>query len=190
MWFSKKKKEAEKAPAEKTVQEILGEMIAKQSRTEGVQVRIGLYKAEDAPCAFLKKTDLGPTLREDLGEEGALLLYYKESEAKLVFCLTFSYGEGSDEMELIGECLDSIDIEEDEELLLPGDITAIHTEYMVDENDEVLDATDINFISEGVEKKDLARAADSLVGHVFDWLDAVYEAFEEEFGEGDGEDEE
>jgi hypothetical protein len=36
-----------------------------------------------------------------------------------------------------------------------------------------------------VEKKDVARAAESLVGHVFDWLDTVYEAFEEEFGEGD-----
>ena len=189
MWFSKKKKETEKAPAEKTVQEILGEMIAKQSRTEGVQVRIGFYKPENAPCAFLKEEDLGPTLREDLGEEGAVLLYYLESEKKLVFRLTFSYGEGSDEMELIGECLDSIDIEEDEELRLPGDVTAIHTEYMVDENDEIIDATDINFISEGIEKEDVARAADSLVGYVFHWLDVVYETMEEEFGEGD-EDEE
>ena len=40
-------------------------------------------------------------------------------------------------------------------------------------------------IAEGVEKKDVARAAESLVGYVFDWLDTVYEAFEEEFGEGD-----
>lgn len=184
MGFFKKKKEAEK-----TVQEMLGEAIAKQRRTEGRTVRIGVFKEGNAPCAFMKETDLGPALREDLGEEGAVLLYYKESEGELVLRLTFSYGEGSEEMKLLEECLDSIYIEEDEELILPGDITRIHTEYMVDENDEVVDATDVNFIAEGVEKKDVARAAESLVGHVFDWLDTVYEAFEEEFGEGD-EDEE
>jgi hypothetical protein len=128
MGFFKKKKEAEK-----TVQEMLGEAIAKQRRTEGRTVRVGVFNPKNAPCAFLAKTDLGPALREDLGEEGAVLLYYVESEGELVFRLTFSYGEGSEEMKLIAECLDSIYIEEDEELILPGDITRIHTEYIVDE---------------------------------------------------------
>ena len=185
MCFFKKKKKASEESDATIVGRLLGNVLYNHRRTEKRTVRVGVFNPKNAPCAFLEKTDLGPALRGDLGEEGAVLLYYVESEGELVLRLTFSYGEGSEEMKLLEECLDSIYIEEDEELILPGDVTRIHTEYMVDENDEVVDATDVNFIAEGVEKKDVARAAESLVGYVFDWLDTVYEAFEEEFGEGD-----
>ena len=118
--------------------------------------------------------ELGPTLREDLGGDGKVLLYYNTDESKLVLMLTFCYGQGSAEMELIAECIDDMNIGEEDPL--PGDISHVHTVYI-----EGRELSEVNFISENVKKKDLRMAADRLLDRVFDWLDILYEAFEDEF---------
>ena len=180
MCFFKKKKKASEESDATIVGRLLGNVLYNHRRTEKAPVTLGTYKKNGAPCAFIKT--LGPTLQADLGDDGGVNLTYLEKEETLVLTLGFDYVEGSAEIEIIQECLDSIDLDAEE--TLPGDVTHIHTVYCEDEAGAPLD-TEIEFKAEGVARADLEFAARSLVDHIFDWLDTVYEAFEEEFGEGD-----
>ena len=175
MCFFRKKKNHTPAPAtatEESLQKILGDTLYAQARAEGKPVNYGLGAKTKNPCAQI--SELGPTLREDLGPSGKVFASYDEAEEKLTMTLTFSYAKGSEEIKLVEECLDSFDLEEEQ--TLPGDITDYEIIYYTDAPE-----TDILFHAEGVSRADLKVAANSLFGQVFDWLDIVYEAFEEEF---------
>ena len=187
MCFFKKKKKASEESDATIVGRLLGNVLYNHRRTEKAVIGFGTYvDAEyDAPCAFIK--NLGQALKADLGGDGGVTLLYREKEEMLVLVLKFAYIEGSAEMEIIEECVDSIDLDAEE--TLPGDVTGIQTLYCESKEGEPL-YTKIEFKAEGVARKDLEFAARSLVDHIFDWLDIVWEAMEDEFGEGEDEDEE
>lgn len=176
MFFRKKKKEQTPVPAaidqSLEIKKTLRDTLAAAPRVEGKEVGIGILKKDAYPSAFVKV--LGPTLKEDLGDAGRVIFYYNTAKEELTLLLSFCYGQDSAEMEVIQDCLDTFDLEDENPL--PGDVRRLHTTYI-----ENADLTEINFISEGVTHKNLKEAADRLVSFVFDWLDIVYEAFEEEF---------
>lgn len=172
MCFFRKKKKNTAPVADNSLQRILGEALYAQARVEKKPVSYGILTPSQSPFAKIK--ELGPTLLEDLGPSGKVFVSYDESEERLTMTLTFSYAKESEEMKLIGECLDDFDLEEED--TLPGDITDLEIIYYTD-----VPETDILFYADGVQVKELKRAAESLFGQVFDWLDVVYEAFEDEF---------
>ena len=174
MCFFGKKKKAVADPDMMEMRKILGNVLSNHRRTEKAPICHGIFADFGAPCAYIKT--LGRALLEDLGKDGEVILYYHQKEKMLVLELTFSYVDGSDEMAIIQECLECFDTEEEE--TLPGDVTRTCTDFFTD-------ATEIQFIAEDVERKDLEFAARSLVGHIFDWLDIVWENIQEEFGEDD-----
>lgn len=171
MFFRKKKeKAAECSPSE--VQKLLSQALLAQARVENALIGVGTVRGGTLPCAFIKQ--MGKTLKEDLGERGRAAVWYNAAEKELTLLLTFSYKEGSEEISLVEECLDSFDLDEEDKL--PGDVCEIETCYVTSK-----DVTEIHFTSFGVAKDVLALAADRLLSQVFDWLDVVYESFEEEF---------
>jgi len=170
--FGRKKNKVAPAAAEESLQKILGEALYAQARVEKMPVSYGILAQSQSP--FAKMKELGPTLLEDLGPSGKVFVSYDESEERLTMTLTFSYAKESEEMKLIGECVDEIDLDETD--TLPGDITDLEIIYYTD-----VPETDVLFYAEGVKAADLKTAANSLFGRVFDWLDIVFEAFEDEF---------
>lgn len=175
MWpFGKKKKSEVSVASDPQVQNILRDALMEQGRVENAPVGVGVVKRTGASCAFVK--NLGKTLREDLGGDGRVLFSYEAAENKLVLYFTFLYQEGSEEIKLVEECLDSMDTESEDTLV--GDVTGYCINYITSRP-----VTEIVFYAENVARTDLKEAADRLLSHVFDWLDIVYEAFEEEFGE-------
>ncbi len=172
MWpFGKKKKKLD-STAQASIADILRDVLVAHPRLEGAPVSVGTITRTGNPCAFVKK--LGKTLLEDLGgEEGKVVLSYNASEMALCLMLTFTYGEGSEEMKLIDEHLD---FDMDSEDMLPGDITDIETCYILNRP-----LTEQFFYARNVELTYLKKAASRLVDYVFNWLDIIYEAFEEEF---------
>lgn len=173
-FFRKKKNHAPTpAPVEETRSEkLLGDALFAQARTEGKPVVYGRRSGTNEPCAKIK--ELGPALLEDLGPDGVVFATYDETKEMLTLMLTFSYAEGSEEIKLVGECLDAFDLEEEE--ILPGDVTDYHICYITSKP-----VTEITFYAEGVSRADLKTAANSFFGQVFDWLDIVWETFEDEF---------
>ena len=172
MWpFGKKKKKLDSA-AKVSITETLHGVLVAHPRLEGAPVAVGTVTRTGDPCAFVK--ELRKTLLEDLGgEEGKVVLGYNASEMTLYLMLTFNYGQDSEEMKLIDEHLD---FDMDSEDMLPGDITDVETRYILKQP-----LTELFFYAKNVEQKCLKEAASRLVDYVFDWLDIIYEAFEEEF---------
>lgn len=171
MCFFRKKKKNTAPVKDDSLQRILGEALFAQPRAEKKAVGCGVSSDTKLPYARIK--ELGPTLLEDLGKDGAVVASYDEEKERLSLTLSYSYAKDSEEMKLIKECLD--DIGDDEEDALPGDITECEIIYYTD------DISDVIFHADDVEKAELREAADRLFGFVFDWLDIVYEAFEDEF---------
>lgn len=172
--FFRRKKEKTPEISHIEVQNLLKAALLSQARVENATVGVGTARST-LPCAFIK--EMGKTLREDLGESGRVAVWYDAAEEELTMLLTFSYKEGSEEISLVEECLDSFDLDDEDEKL-PGDVCGIETCYVTSK-----DVTEIHFTSCSVAAGELARAADRLLSQVFDWLDIVYESFEEEFDE-------
>ncbi len=118
--------------------------------------------------------ELNATLREELGEFGSVCLTYDPAEQTLKLALTFSYPKGSEEIALVEECYD--DCFGDDKPLLPGDVEDLEIVFFEDEP-----ATDFRFICSGITDKNLDSALGRLLSRVMDWLDIVYEAFEEQY---------
>ncbi len=171
--FFRRKKEKTPEISHIEVQNLLKAALLSQARVENATVGVGMVRSS-LPCAFIK--EMGKTLREDLGGSGKVAVWYDAAEEELTLMLTFSYKEGSEEISLVEECLDSFDLDEEEKL--PGDVCGIETCYVTSK-----DVTEIHFTSSSVSAGELAKAADRILSHIFDWLDIVYESFEEEFDE-------
>ncbi len=173
MFFRKKKKETPAVGTPSAVQVVLRDAIAAMPRVEGAPVGCGVLNPMGLPCGFVKV--LGPTLREELGELGDFTLCYDASEKELTLRVTFSYAENSGEMELIRSSLPCVD---DEDELLPGDLCYTRSVYSTK-----ADKSTLCFCSNNVEEKALRSSADRLLDRINDWLDVLYETFEEEYKE-------
>ena len=173
MCFFRKKKPAQSEVKDLDIKLTLREALAAQPRIENARVAYGTATKSKLPAAFLPSLD--KTLAEDLGSMGKVTLYYNQEAKELCLLLLFSYGEGSEEMKLIKDCLEDFDVD-DEEGKLPGNVTAWEICYIT-----TAPVTEISFFAEHVERRELRESADRLLGEVFDWLDIVYETFEEEF---------
>ena len=154
-------------------QKILGQALAKQKRVEGAPILACVMADSKAQGVFIKEP--GQTLSEDLGGSNGIVLYYLKREKRLTLILKYAYEEGSEEIKLVEECLEDFDLDLSPEERLPGDVTAIHTKYITDKA-----RTNVELSADGVKPRDLASAADRLLGSVFDWLDVVYEQFDEQ----------
>ena len=173
MCFFRKKKPAQSEVKDLDIKLTLREALAAQPRTENSTVAYGTVTDSKLPAAML--TALDKTLSEDLGPRGRVSIRYDQKRNELCLLLVFSYAEGSEEIKVVENCLEDFDVE-DEEGKLPGDVTAWEICYIT-----TAPVTEVSFYAENVERRELREAADRLLGGVFDWLDIVYEAFEEEF---------